>query len=151
MRAWIVIAVVLLAGACAKKKSEDKAPAATEPSVPAAEPVPATDPPTEGGATTGTAPGGVGGSGPAMGSGADTKAQMPADDGGEAKAKVKMPSDDGGEIKKPMPSDDGGEAAKRACTQTADCGANHDCCNGFCFKQGTAKHSIECKLPSGKL
>jgi hypothetical protein len=76
---------------------------------------------------------------------------MPSDDGGEAKTRAHMPSDDGGEVKKPMPSDDGGEATKKACTQTSDCGANHDCCNGFCFKQGTAKHSIECKLPAGKL
>jgi hypothetical protein len=80
---------------------------------------------------------------------ADPAAKMPSDDGGETRAK--MPSDDGGEVKKPMPSDDGGEAVKKACTQTSECGANHDCCNGFCFKQGSPKHSIECKLPAGKL
>jgi len=147
MRVGIVVVIAALAlGACAKKKSQDKAPAATEPAPTAA---PATEPPKEqkeGGATDGKLD--VGGA-PGGGSQGETKAHMPSDDGGEAKAR--MPSDDGGEVKKPMPSDDGGEAAKKACSKTEDCGAKHDCCNGFCFKQGTAKHSIECKLPAGKL
>ena len=135
MRVGIVVVIAALAlGACAKKKSQDKAPAATEPAPTAA---PATEPPKEqkeGGATDGKLD--VGGA-PGGGSQGETKAHMP--------------SDDGGEVKKPMPSDDGGEAAKKACSKTEDCGAKHDCCNGFCFKQGTAKHSIECKLPAGKL
>jgi hypothetical protein len=126
MRLMIVV-LVILACACAKKKSEDKSaapPPATEQAAPAA--------PTE----LPKAEGGVTGAGSA-----DPKATMPSDDGGEAKAN--MP--------KPMPADDGGEATKKACTQTSECGTNHDCCNGFCFKQGSPKHSIECKLPAGKL
>ena len=143
MRVGIIVLIVASLCGCAKKKSEDKSaapPASSEPA-PAAQD-PAKTMPGEG-AAVGGAPGSDG-----KGA-AETRAKMPSDDGGEAKAK--MPSDDGGEVKKPMPSDDGGEATKKACTQTTDCSANHDCCNGFCFKQGTAKHSIECKLPAGKL
>ena len=137
----LTIAVLLvLACACAKKKSEDKsaAPPAAEQAAPAelpkAEGTPGTADPT-------AMPDPAGG----------TNAKMPSDDGGEATPRARMPSDDGGEVKKPMPSDDGGEATKKACTKTPECGANHDCCNGFCFKQGTAQHAIECKLPAGKL
>lgn len=122
----LMLVVLLLVCACAKKKSEDKTAAPPAPSEQAA-PAP-TDLPKAEGATP--AVGGAPGS-------ADPKATMPSDDGGEAKTRATMPSDDGG------------EAAKKACTKTEDCGANHDCCNGFCFKQGSPKHSIECKLPAG--
>jgi hypothetical protein len=139
MKVWIVVIAIAL-GACAKKKE-----AANKELPPAADQAPAnptsTSPtgsmPGEGAAKGG---GDMSGSGSSIGNGS-----------GSAEPRTRMPSDDGGEIAKPMPSDDGGEATKHACTKAADCGDKQDCCNGFCYKQGTAKHAIECKLPSGKL